>query len=82
MRRPAWLPNEWKLPQSARTPNVTWVLTFSAAIKNTKITERFTLQFQADTYMVTNHADFIEPNTTFSFGVITGTDPRLIQLVF
>jgi hypothetical protein len=54
-------------------------------IKNTKIRERFTLQFRAEYFNLFNHANFNPPNTGFGsgqFGQITATAalPRVGQM--
>jgi hypothetical protein len=64
----------------------------ASLIKNTKIRERFSLQFRAEAFNLDNHVNPLAPNLTFSpgsnglnqsstFGTITGArDPRSIQL--
>jgi hypothetical protein len=61
-------------------------------IKNTRITEKFRLQFRAEAFNALNHANYRLPNTTFTpdaqgrnanpnFGVITAArDARIVQL--
>jgi hypothetical protein len=47
-------------------------------IKNFAITERWRLQFRAETFNVANYANLSNPNTTVTsgaFGTITGQDP-------
>jgi len=52
--------------------------------KNTRITERTTLQFRAEFFNIFNHAQFNNPNGNFTssqFGVVTSAkDPRIGQL--
>ena len=53
-------------------------------IKNTRLTERFTLQFRAEAINAFNHPQFTAPNTTpasTAFGTVTGEFawPRVIQ---
>jgi hypothetical protein len=60
--------------------------------KNTKIRERWTVQFRAESFNVLNKVNLLEPNTTFvaganglnsssTFGTITSArDPRNVQL--
>ena len=56
----------------------------AAMFKNTKLSERFNLQFRAEAQNVLNHTNFNNPNLTFtsaSFSKITSArDPRNIQL--
>jgi hypothetical protein len=53
-------------------------------LKNFRFTERFRLQFRAESFNVFNHTNFDGVNTTFGasgFGKITSTrDPRIVQL--
>jgi hypothetical protein len=63
-----------------------------SVIKNTTIRERFNLQFRAEALNLLNHANLLEPNTTFvpgangqnisgSFGtIVRARDPRLMHL--
>ncbi len=63
-----------------------------ALLKNTMITERFSLQFRAEFFNIFNHAQFEGPNgvtpfgptgaaTSASFGIVAGADPpRIGQL--
>ncbi|MFN8687636.1 MAG: hypothetical protein ACK5ZU_08070, partial [Acidobacteriota bacterium] len=73
-----------------RTPGTfNWDLSF---IKNTRITERFNLQFRTEMFNFMNNVNLGAPNTTFvpgpngfnqsgAFGVITSArDSRNIQL--
>jgi hypothetical protein len=53
-------------------------------IKDTKIRERFTLQFRAEAFNLTNTPVFAPPNTTFgspTFGVVSSqaNSPRVLQ---
>ena len=56
----------------------------AAMFKNTKLSERFNLQFRAEAQNVLNHTNFNNPNVSFtstSFARITSArDPRNIQL--
>src|SRR5262249_32891565 len=56
----------------------------ASLFKNTKISERFNLQFRAEAFNVLNHTNFNNPNVTSTsslFGEITSArDPRNIQL--
>lgn len=66
-------------------------LDFSAA-KETRITERWRVQFRAESFNLANRVNLLSPNTTFlpgpdglnrsaSFGQITSSrDPRNVQL--
>ena len=61
-------------------------------IKNTRIRERWNVQFRAESFNLLNKVNLLEPNTTFvpganglnsssTFGTITGArDPRNVQL--
>jgi hypothetical protein len=53
-------------------------------LKRTTITERFNLQFRAESFNVLNHAQFLDPNSAFGsalFGRVTSArEPRDIQL--
>ncbi|MGC2463592.1 MAG: carboxypeptidase regulatory-like domain-containing protein [Candidatus Acidiferrum sp.] len=55
-----------------------------AAIKNTKISERFSTQFRAEFFNAFNHTSFLGVSTNVNsslFGRVTSThDPRIIQL--
>jgi hypothetical protein len=54
-----------------------------AALKNTKLTERASLQFRAEFFNFFNNVNFSGPNTNISsaqVGRITGaSDPRILQ---
>ena len=53
-----------------------FVNTDFSVVKNTKITERFNLQFRAEFFDIFNHPNFGNPNNTAtatSFGQITST---------
>ncbi len=54
-----------------------------ALLKNTKITERFNVQFRAEFFNAFNNVNFNNPNTNLSsssFGRITSAgDPRILQ---
>jgi hypothetical protein len=56
----------------------------ASLFKNFKLTERFGMQFRAETFNVLNHVNFNNPNVTFtssSFAkILTARDPRNIQL--
>ncbi|WP_321474244.1 carboxypeptidase regulatory-like domain-containing protein [uncultured Paludibaculum sp.] len=61
-------------------------------VKNTRLWERYNIQFRAEAFNVTNRVNLLEPNTSFSpgsdgrnrsgtFGVISSArDPRVVQL--
>ncbi len=61
-------------------------------LKNTRIRERFNLQFRAEAFNLANRANYLAPNASFSpgpdgknrsgtFGVISSArDPRAMQL--
>lgn len=55
-----------------------------AAIKNTRISERFSTQFRAEFFNAFNHTSFLGVSTSVNsslFGQVTSThDPRIIQL--
>jgi hypothetical protein len=64
----------------------------ASVVKNTKLTERFTIQFRAEAFNALNHVNYMNPNVTFvpgpdgrnasgSFGVISSArEPRIGQL--
>ena len=53
-------------------------------LKNTRITDRITMQFRVETFNVFNHTNLDSPGNYYAsglFGYITGTrDPRVLQL--
>ena len=82
--------NVGRVLPNVRTPGtVNWDLSF---IKNTRIVERFNLQFRTEMFNFMNHVNLGAPNTSFSpgpngfnqsgsFGVITSArDARTIQM--
>jgi len=88
---PAWtFGNVGRTLPDVRGPGI--VSMDSSLIKNTRIRERFNLQFRAEAFNVLNKTNFLNPGTTFgaganglnnnaNFGVVTGArDPRNIQL--
>jgi hypothetical protein len=56
----------------------------ASLFKNTKISERFNLQFRAEAFNLLNHTNFNNPSTTFTSTlfskITTARDPRNIQL--
>ena len=76
------------LPDVRGPGTVNWDLSL---LKNTRITERFNLQFRAEAFNFMNHVNYTNPNTSFSagsdgfnqssgFGTITNArDARIIQ---
>ena len=59
-------------------PNTGRDFVSSRVIKNFAITERWKLQFRAETFNLANYANLSNPNTTVTsgaFGTITGQDP-------
>jgi hypothetical protein len=89
-------PPQWTFGNVGRTlPDVRGpgiVSVDSSLIKNTRITERFNLQFRAEAFNLLNKANFLNPGTSFTagadgrnnnpnFGVVSGArEPRNIQL--
>lgn len=82
--------NVGRVLPDVRTPGtVNWDLSL---LKNTRLTERFTLQFRAEAFNFLNHVNLGAPNVSFSagadgknrsgsFGLITSArDPRIGQL--
>ena len=55
-----------------------------SVFKNTRIAERYNVQFRAEAFNALNHPNFSSPSLTFGaggFGSIGGTGPaRLVQL--
>ena len=56
-------------------PGPDFINTDFSLIKNTKLTERFNLQFRAEVFDIFNHPNFGNPTNTLNaaFGVITST---------
>jgi hypothetical protein len=87
---PSWtIGNVGNVLSNVRGPSV-FNIDFSA-VKDTRIRERYVVQFRSEFFNVLNHVNLLEPNTTFvpgtnglnsssTFGVISAArDPRIIQ---
>jgi len=78
------LPSPGNLGRNTFTGPAWWNMDFSL-VKDTKINERFELQFRAEFFNVFNHATFGTPGATLgspSFGISTGTATAERQIQF